>query len=89
MVANPYAEDIAARDGIYGYATLDKKEIGKVHLGHESFKLDKIYTDSAKQTLEEVETMKNEDVIDSLIENSPETKTQKVYLRKLWRAALS
>ena len=69
--------------------TLDKKEIGKVHLGHESFKLDKIYTDSAKQTLEEVETMKNEDVIDSLIENSPETKTQKVYLRKLWRAALS
>jgi len=27
VVANPYAEDIAARDGIYGYATLDKKEI--------------------------------------------------------------
>ncbi|MFO0970953.1 MAG: hypothetical protein U0520_01230 [Candidatus Saccharimonadales bacterium] len=27
MVANPYAEDIAARDGIYSYATLDKKEI--------------------------------------------------------------
>ncbi len=27
VVSNPYAEDIAERDGIYSYATLDKKEI--------------------------------------------------------------
>lgn len=27
VISNPYAEDIAARDGIYSYATLDKKEI--------------------------------------------------------------
>jgi omega-amidase len=27
VISNPYAEDIATRDGIYSYATLDKKEI--------------------------------------------------------------
>lgn len=27
VVSNPYAEEIATRDGIYSYATLDKKEI--------------------------------------------------------------
>jgi hypothetical protein len=64
---------------------LRKKDIGAHHLGHSSFKLDKISTDVSQKD-ENFDTSRSSDVIlDELIDVSDEGATQKEYLKKLWR----
>lgn len=67
---------------------LDKKLIGETLLGHQNFKLDKIYTESEKQVSAEIEKLSDEEILDKLIAESEETKVQKIYLKKLWREVL-
>lgn len=67
---------------------LDKKLIGETLIGHQNFKLDKIYSESEKQVSVEIEKLSDEEMLDKLITDSEETKVQKVYLKKLWREVL-
>lgn len=68
---------------------LSKKQIGLRFIGHENFKLDKIYDEAVKQTIVEIEKLPDDEVLDRLIDDSEETKTQKKFLKTLWREVLS
>lgn len=67
---------------------LDKKAIGMKHLGHQNFKLDKIYSEAVKQDVSAIEALSDDLIIDKLIEDSEETESQKIYLKSLWREFL-
>lgn len=66
---------------------LKKKEIGMHHLGHEQFKLDRIYPDVVLAPVTE-KRLTSDQVLDSLIEQSGDTDEQKAYLKTLWREVL-
>jgi hypothetical protein len=67
---------------------LSKKEIGRALIGHENFKLDKIYSEATKQSIVEVAKLPDDKVLDTLIDDSEETAKQKTYLKSLWREVL-
>lgn len=67
---------------------LSKKEIGMKLLGHQNFKLDKIYDEIEMMTSEETKVYTDDELLDKIIEDSEETKEQKKYLKQLWREVL-
>jgi hypothetical protein len=67
---------------------LSKKAIGLKQLGHENFKLDKLYEDEAAEAVE-AEDYTDEQLLDKIVDDSGETKEQKAYLKSLWRDILS
>lgn len=66
---------------------LDKKKVGNKHLGHQNFKLDKIYSDRVK--LIEIDKLSNVDIMDSVVDNTNESINRKEQLKYLWREVLS
>lgn len=69
---------------------LKKQAVGLKLFGHNNFKLDKILTDQSDETLTvEQRSMKDEDVLDVLINKTAESPTQKTYLKKLWREVIN
>jgi DNA repair exonuclease SbcCD nuclease subunit len=66
---------------------LKKKEIGEKLLGHQNFKLDKVYDQAAKTEIDVTKLTKDE-LLDRLIDGSEETEVQRKYLKKLWREIL-
>lgn len=67
---------------------LDKKSLGHMLLGHENFKLDKVYTDVASPK-EPTEGLDSGTILDNIIDRANETKEQKQVLKRLWREVLS
>ncbi len=67
---------------------LSKKEIGMKHLGHQNFKLDKIYAEM-RAIQADIEKLNDEQVFDRVIQESDESPKQKVFLKKLWREVLA
>ncbi len=67
---------------------LNKKQIGNALLGHQNFKLDKIY-DAAEQLEQSSKQLTDEQVFDNLIDASSESVSQKIQLKKLWREVVS
>lgn len=63
---------------------LQKREIGLKHLGHASFKLDKIPTETERQAQPE-QPKTGEQMLDAIIEGSGESQGQQTYLKKTWR----
>ena len=68
---------------------LKKRDIGMHHLGHLSFKLDKVYTDDAPLPSSLPTDAPPSTLLDSLIDNLDETSPVKSYLKDLWREATS
>jgi DNA repair exonuclease SbcCD nuclease subunit len=66
---------------------LKKKEIGEKLIGHQNFKLDKVYDQAAKAEIDVMKLTKDE-LLDRLIDSSEETEVQRKYLKKLWREIL-
>lgn len=64
---------------------LNKKQIGLKHLGHQNFKLDPVYTDGPKADEMDIGSLKAEELIDLMIDEAEEPKTEKAALKKLWR----
>lgn len=65
---------------------IKKSEIAG-RLGHSNFKLDKIPTDSSKNT-QETKELKDTELLDSIIDRTPESAAQKKTLKALWREIL-
>jgi hypothetical protein len=63
---------------------LKKKTIGEFHLGHQNFKLDKIYTESV-ESIDDTDELTAHEVFDKLIEASDESASKQKSLKKLWR----
>jgi DNA repair exonuclease SbcCD nuclease subunit len=66
---------------------LSKKAIGMRLLGHENFKLDKIYTET-QVIAAKVDRLTDEQLFDKVIEESDESPKQKRHLKELWREIL-
>lgn len=66
---------------------LDKKKIGTALLGHQNFKLDKIYPDAPNNRIY-IEKMKDNDILDKFIDELNTLPTQKAFLKTLWREIL-
>jgi len=70
-------------------STLDKitkKEMSK-YFGHENFKLDKIPLNSVESKAD-MKNLKDEEVLDAIINETPEGEVLKEYLKKLWREVM-
>jgi DNA repair exonuclease SbcCD nuclease subunit len=67
-------------------AKIKKSDIAKL-VGHQNFKLDKIATEVAQLETEDL-NLTDEQVLDALIDGSPESEEQKKSLKKLWREVL-
>lgn len=63
---------------------LDKQAIGMRIFGHTNYKLDKIYSDEAPLQ-SDMTQMTGEEILDSIIESTDESETQREYLKSLWR----
>jgi DNA repair exonuclease SbcCD nuclease subunit len=63
---------------------LKKKQIGQMLLGHENFKLDRIYDEAEKAELQNLQ-LPPDQLFDKLIDASEETAAQKAFLKQLWR----
>jgi len=63
-----------------------KKEMAN-YFGHENFKLDKVPTDSVKSTTN-MSKMKDEQVLDAIIDSTPEGDVLRAYLKQLWREVM-
>lgn len=72
-VSGPYSE----------LQKIKKQDIAE-RLGLENFKLDLIPSDSAPTTID-AENLTSEQVFDTLIDGTPESDEQKIYLKGLWR----
>lgn len=72
-------------------AVLKKQIIADKHFrGDKNFKLDKICTDDKTAVLPtETCNLKDEDVLDALIDKTKESPTQKEHLKKLWRKVMA
>lgn len=66
---------------------LNKRDIGLFHLGHSSFKLDKLPEDSVINTVK-IENLQSDETLDFIIDSSEEHKSQQIYLKSLWREIL-
>ena len=64
---------------------LDKDGIGKIVIGHSNFKLDLIPTNNTPALQQESKKMTNEELFDTIIDDSSETDQQKTHLKGLWR----
>lgn len=74
--------------GPYSYLqSLDKNEVGELILGHNNYKLEKIYTDTPKLQVKS-ENLTDAQVLDSIIEATDESDAQKQILKELWREIL-
>lgn len=67
---------------------LSKKEIGLKLLGHQNFKLDKLYDHVEVMSEQEAKSFTDEQILDKIIEGSEETKEAQKYLKALWREIL-
>lgn len=67
---------------------LSKKEIGMHLIGHQNFKLDKVYDEVELMAAEQAKTFTDAELLDKMIEDSEETKAGKLYLKQLWREIL-
>jgi hypothetical protein len=67
---------------------LNKKEIGLKHLGHQNFKLDKIYSE-VRALHDDVEKLSDDQVFDRVIDDSDESPKQKSFLKQLWRELMA
>jgi DNA repair exonuclease SbcCD nuclease subunit len=65
---------------------ITKKEMAN-YFGHENFKLDKVPIDSVKSTTN-MSKMKDEQVLDALIDSTPESEILRAYLKQLWREVM-
>ena len=65
---------------------LNKKDIAE-YLGHENFKLDKIAYGSAEHKTNTAK-MREEEVLDAIINATPEGEIVKTYLKNLWREVM-
>jgi DNA repair exonuclease SbcCD nuclease subunit len=65
---------------------ITKKEMSN-YFGHENFKLDKIYLDSVESS-KNMSKMKDEEVLDAIINSTPEGEAVKLYLKNLWREVM-
>lgn len=63
---------------------IDKKKLGAALLGHQNFKLDKIYNDSVALVGKEAE-LSHEDTLDLLIDMLDESAELRTALKTLWR----
>lgn len=63
---------------------LNKKDIGMKLLGHANFRFDKIPTETSRIKVERVK-LTDEQLLDILIDETDENKTQRDYLKDLWR----
>lgn len=66
---------------------ITKKEMAN-YFGHENFKLDKIPLDGVSFTTMTNAKMKDEKVLDLLIDTSPEGDVLRAYLKQLWREVM-
>jgi DNA repair exonuclease SbcCD nuclease subunit len=66
---------------------LSKKALGERHLGHGSFRLEKIADEvgDADEAPEKKKRLTGEEVFDSLIDQTTEAEAQKKFLKDLWR----
>lgn len=77
-VSGPYSE----------LEKLKKKDLGLHHLGHQSFKFDKVYTEVA-QLKQKTIALADDALFDKLIDQTDESPDQKAYMKTLWRDVLS
>lgn len=66
---------------------LDKRKIGESLFGHSNFKFDKIYTDSTKEKAAS-KKLTGDEIMDKLIDETPEAANVKTSLKKLWREVI-
>lgn len=67
---------------------LKKADIGKALIGHTNFKLDLIPNDSKELEVKEADNLKEDQVLDLLIDQVDDTQEAKTYLKELWRSLL-
>lgn len=93
---NTYIEGMTTEDIVWikmqgSYSELsqvNKKELGTKLLGHCNFKLDKIPTDAPKFEYK-VKNNTDEQLLDSIIDNTGESVEEKTTLKSLWRQIVS
>jgi DNA repair exonuclease SbcCD nuclease subunit len=64
---------------------INKQELGKFILGHSNYKLELIPSDSGTLDREKLQKLSPNEVLDKLIDNLSDSKTQKDYLKQLYR----
>lgn len=64
---------------------LSKEHVGKALIGHSNFKLDLIPNEYEELEVPVLKEVTNEELFDTIIDDSGDTDEQKVYLKRLWR----